>query len=50
MPERLTEDEFLALFSRAPAVGRWMSAADSAEYLALITYLVDRQHHRQRVV
>jgi hypothetical protein len=50
MPERLTVDEFLALFSRAPMVGRWMSSADSAEYLALVTYLVDRPHHRQRIV
>jgi len=44
MPEKLTVDEFLALFSRAPGVDRWMSSADSEEYLTLITYLVGRQY------
>ena len=44
MPRKLTADEFLALFSRAPGVNRWMSSADSAEYLTLITYLVARQY------
>ena len=44
MPEKLTVDEFLALFSRARGVDRWVSSADSAEYLTLITYLVGRQY------
>jgi hypothetical protein len=44
MPEKLTVDEFLALFSRAPGVDRWVSSADSEEYLTLITYLVARQY------
>ena len=47
MPQKLTVDEFLALFRRAPGVDRWMSSADAEEYLTLITYLSrDRQRRR----
>lgn len=45
MSERLTVDEFLAIFSRPPSVGRWVAAADSEEYLTLVTFLVERQNH-----
>lgn len=46
MPEKLTVDEFLALFRRPPGVDRWVSSADSQEYLNLITYLVGREVRR----
>ncbi len=46
MPERLTVDEFLALFGRPAAVGRWVESADSEEYLTLVTYLVERTNRR----
>lgn len=46
MNERLTVDEFLALFGRTPDVGRWVGSADSEEYLRLVTYLVGRSKHR----
>jgi hypothetical protein len=50
MPEQLTVDEFLALFSRTPAGSRWMSSVDAAEYLALVTYLVEHRHRRRQIV
>jgi len=43
MPEQLTMDQFLALFGRTAAVTGRTSYADSVEYLALVTYLVDRR-------
>jgi hypothetical protein len=46
MSERLTVNEFLAIFGRTPEVGRWVASADSEEYLTLVTYLVERQNHR----
>ena len=46
MPQKLTVDEFLALFSRAPVVDRWIGSADSQEYLTLVTYLVERSTSR----
>ena len=39
---RLTTEEVLALFRRPAEDARWLSSADAAEYLALLTYLVDR--------
>ena len=45
MSERLTLDEFLSLFRRTPELGRWVSSADSQEYLTLVTYLVERSRH-----
>jgi len=42
MFERLTVDEFLALFGRTPDVGRWVPSVDSQEYLTLVTYLAER--------
>jgi hypothetical protein len=42
MCDRLTIDELLAIFDRPPDVGKWVGSADSQEYLALVTYLVER--------
>lgn len=46
MSERLTVDEFLALFGRTPDFGRWIHSVDSQEYLTLVTYLVERSNCR----
>jgi hypothetical protein len=40
MSERLTDGEFLAIFGHTPMAARWVASADSEEYLALVTYLV----------
>ena len=50
MPEKLTMDEFLSLFNRTGVANRSISSADSAEYLTLVTYLVERPYRRQHVV
>ena len=42
MYERLTVDEFLALFGRTADFGRCVASVDSQEYLTLVTYLVER--------
>ena len=42
MSEKLAIDEFFALFGRTPEQARWAGSADSEEYLALVTYLVQR--------
>jgi hypothetical protein len=42
----MTVDELLALFGRAPVENRRVSSADSEEYLAMVTYLVDRSNPR----
>jgi hypothetical protein len=46
VPERLSLDEFLALFGRTGDVRRWVGSADSEEYLTLVTYLVERPNRR----
>lgn len=40
--EKLTINELFALFGRTPHDIRWIGFADSAEYLAVVTYLMDR--------
>jgi hypothetical protein len=40
----LTADEVLQVFHRSPAEVRWLAAADSLEYLALLAYLVKKGH------
>ena len=40
----LTADEVLQVFHRSPTEVRWLPAADSLEYLALLAYLVKRGH------
>ncbi len=47
MPERLTLHDLLALFGRGPDCTRWVGSADSAEYLTVVTYLVQRSHRTQ---
>jgi hypothetical protein len=42
MSETLTNDEFFALFGRAPQETHRAGSADSEEYLTLVTYLVER--------
>jgi class 3 adenylate cyclase len=41
MSDRLTDDEFLAIFGRPSDATRWMASVDSAEYLTLVAYLVN---------
>lgn len=44
--EQLTMVEYLALFGRGSDDTRWISSADSQEYLALVTWLVQRSSER----
>jgi len=39
-------NELLALFGRAREQTRWLSFADSEEYLAVVTYVVERSYRR----
>jgi len=40
--EKLTVNELLAIFGRTPDETRWVAFADSAEYLSVVTYVVER--------
>ena len=42
--DKLTQNEFLALFGRTGDESRWVGSADSEEYLTLVTYLVERSN------
>jgi hypothetical protein len=42
MSEKLTLSELFVLFGRNVADTRWVGSADSEEYLAVVTYLVQR--------
>jgi hypothetical protein len=44
--EKLTVNEFMALFGRTVDESRSVSSADSEEYLTLVTYLVARPSAR----
>jgi len=44
--DRLTVNEFLALFGYTMEVSGWMKSADLEEYLMLVTYLVERSSAR----
>jgi hypothetical protein len=44
--ERLTLSELFALFGHEPEETRGISSADADEYLALVTYLVERSRQR----
>ena len=44
--EKLSVNELLALFGRAPEQIRLLSVADSEEYLAVVTYVVERSYRR----
>jgi hypothetical protein len=46
MSEKLTLSELFALFGRTNADTRWVGSADSEEYLAVVTYLVQRSGAR----
>jgi len=45
-PETLTVSELLAIFGRTPDDRRWVGFADSAEYLSVVTYVVERSQRR----
>jgi hypothetical protein len=42
--EKLSVNELLALFGRAPEQTRLLSVADAEEYLAVVTYVVERSY------
>jgi hypothetical protein len=44
--ERLTLTELFALFGHRPEETRAIGSADAEEYLALVTYLVERSRPR----
>jgi hypothetical protein len=44
MVEKLTVNELFALFGRTPEQTRWVGFADSEEYLAVVTYVVERSY------
>jgi len=46
MSEKLTLSELFALFGRSTDDTRWVGSADSEEYLAVVTYLVQRSSAR----
>ena len=48
MSEKLSVNEFFALFGRTEEQVRWLGSAESEEYLALVTYLVSRANSRNR--
>jgi hypothetical protein len=48
MSEKLTLNEFFGLFGRTPEQRRWLSFAESEEYLALARYLVGHLKSRNR--
>jgi hypothetical protein len=47
MTEKLTLNDLFALFGRGPDDTRWVGSADSAEYLTVVTYLVQRANPGQ---
>ena len=47
MPEKLTLSDLFGLFGRGPDDTRWVGSADSAEYLTVVTYLVQRANRAQ---
>ena len=44
--EKLSIDELLAMFGRTPDENRWVGFADTAEYLSVVTYIVERNQRR----
>jgi hypothetical protein len=40
--ERLTMTELMQLFGRTDEDRRWVASADSQEYLAVVTYIAER--------
>ena len=46
MFEKLTLTELFSLLGRTADDTRWVGSADSEEYLAVVTYLVQRSNRR----
>ena len=46
MSEKLSVNELLALFGRTPDQTRWVGFADSEEYLAVVTYVVEHSYRQ----
>jgi hypothetical protein len=46
MSEKLTVDELFGLFGRTTEDARWISSADSEEFLAVVTYMVNRTNRQ----
>jgi hypothetical protein len=46
--EKLSLSELFALFGRGLDQTRWLASAESEEYLALVSYLVERTNNRGR--
>ena len=44
--EKLSVNELLAMFGRTPDENRWVGFADTAEYLSVVTYIVERNQRR----
>ena len=44
--DKLSVNELLAMFGRTPDETRWVGFADSAEYLSVVTYVVERNQRR----
>lgn len=44
--ENLSVNDLLAMFGRTPDENRWVGFADSAEYLSVVTYVVERNQGR----
>jgi hypothetical protein len=44
--DKISMNELLALFGRAPEQSRLLGFADSEEYLAVVTYVVERSYRR----
>lgn len=42
MNSEMTVSDLLAIFGRTPDETRWVGFADSAEYLSVVTYVVER--------
>jgi hypothetical protein len=44
--DKLSVNELLTMFGRTPDETRWIGFADSAEYLSVVTYVVERDQRR----
>jgi hypothetical protein len=44
--DKLTLNDLLAMFGRTPDETRWVGSADAAEYLSVVTYVVERSQRR----
>ena len=40
--DKLSVNELLVMFGRTPDETRWVGFADAAEYLSVVTYVVER--------